>query len=220
MSAAQSPTLLHEYSTVYTHLQQGKRELIAYGVERVLLNRFVLDSADSTTAIDPEPVMATINPAKVTIGETNGERLQYCRAQLDELVGMQEEVNTLQKVAREKGISAGLLTIVGQASVQSPDDHGASVIRQLNQLLNDPDGDKAKTAGTTRPAVESDIATVSLAKDSAAAQEAANDANTLDFERMTTLQKITATMFEHKQALMVDVAVCLFASCLAIKLVS
>ena len=220
MLAAQSPTLLHEYSTIYTHLTHGKRELIGFGMERVLLNRFVLDSADSTNTIDPSPVLATVNPAKVTVGETKDERIQYCRAQLVELVGMQEEVNTLQKVAREKGISAGLLTIIGQASVQSPDDNGASVIRQLNQLLNAPGGDAANTPATTTPAKELDVMTVSVPDDTAAAQDAANDANTLDYERMTTLQKITATMLEHKRALMVDMAVCLFASCLAIKLVS
>ena len=217
MSAAQSPTILQEYSTVYTLLQQGKRELIAFGVERVLLNRFVLDSADSTTTIDPEPVLATINPAKVTIGETSDERIQYCRSQLSELVSMQEEVNTLQKVAREKGISAGLLTIVGQASVQSPDDNGASVIRQLNQLLNDPEESATKTPSGSR---DSDLSTVTVAQDASVPQEAANDANTLNYDRLTTLQKITVTLLEHKRALMVDMVVCLFASCLAIKLVS
>ena len=104
--------------------------------------------------------------------------------------------------------------------MQSPDDNGASVIRQLNQLLNAPGGDAANTPVTTTPAQELDVMTVSVADDATAAQDAANDANTLDYERMTTLQKITATMLEHKRALMVDMAVCLFASCLAIKLVS
>lgn len=215
MPAAQSPSLIHEYSTVYTRLQQGKRELIGFGADRVLINRYVLDSADSTNPSDPESVLGTINIDKVIEGDSAAERLQYCRQGLAALVGMQEEVNTLQKVAREKGISAGLLTIVGQASVHSPEDNGASVIYQLNELLNPADDN------TTPPKQNSNIeSATAIGSTDTAIEPAANDALSLDFERLTPLQKITTTMLEHKTALMIDVVVCFFASCLAISLVS
>lgn len=217
MPAAQSPTLIHQYSAVYTRLQEGKRELIGFGIDRVLLNRYVLDSADSTNQNEPDPVLATIDLEKVTEGGNNDEKKSYCRELVASLIGLQEEVNTLQKVAREKGVGAGLLAIVGQASVQSPKDHGASVIRQLDQLLNgietptDTAEDKKVPAGKTSVSDTVNVLT---------GDAAANDPATLDFERLSSLQKIVATLFEHKSAIIVDVVVCLFASCLAIKLVS
>lgn len=216
MPAAQSPTLIHEYSTVYTRLQQGKRELIGFGADRVLVNRYVLDSADSTNPCDPEPVLGSIAIDKVTEGDSAEERMLYCRHTLAGLVGMQEEVNTLQKVAREKGISAGLLTIVGQASVHSPEDNGASVIYQLNQLLNPSIDDTGPSNQSVTPAEN----TVAIGSADSAIDHAANDALSMDFERLTTLQKITTTVLEHKTALIIDVVVCFFASCLAISLVS
>lgn len=219
MPAAQSPSLIQEYSTVYTQLQQGKRELIGFGADRVLVNRYVLDAAESTNPSDPEPVLGSVSIDKVTEGDSTAERMQYCRQTLAGLVGMQEEVNTLQKVAREKGISAGLLTIVGQASVHSPEDNGASVISQLNQLLNPSDGDAEASTQAGTLAVSKDN-TVAISAADTTIDSAANDALSVDIEHLTTLQKISTTLIEHKTALIVDVVVCFFASCLAISLVS
>lgn len=217
MPAAQSPTLIHQYSSVYTRLQAGKRELIGFGIDRVMVNRYILDSADSTSQTDPEPVLATIDLEKVTEGDNYEQKKNYCQQLLASLIGMQEEVNTLQKVAREKGVGAGLLAIVGQASVQSPKDYGASVIRQLDQLLNGIEGSTDKTDVTKIPSGETLVSdTVDVLNEDAAA----NDPATLDFERLSVLQKIKATFFEHKSAIMMDVLVCFLASCLAIKLVS
>lgn len=225
MPAAQSPSLIHEYSTVFTRLQQGKRELIEFGADRVLVNRYIVDAAESTNPTDPEPVLDTVSIDKVTQGDSAAERMHYCRQALAELVELQEEVNTLQKVAREKGISAGLLTIVGQASVQSPEDNGASVIHQLNQLLNEtekdtPEASTLNTVDSSKITEKSIVISDSESLVENATEHAANDSQTLDFERLTTLQKIIVTMREHKSALIVDVVVCFFASCLAINLVS
>lgn len=209
MAAAQSPSLIHQYSSVYTRLQEGKRELIGFGMDRVLLNRFITDSAETTSQANPEPVLATVNPDSVSEGQTSEEKIAYCRQQLNVLIGMQEEVNTLQKVARESGIGAGLLTIVGQASVQSPNDNGASVIQQLNVLLNGSDG----SAGTQTQVMNT-------VEESATIDTAANNPAAIDFDRLSALQKLVATVLEHKSAIGVDVLVCFIASCLAIKLVS
>jgi len=69
-------------------------------------------------------------------GDTEEQRAAYCDNALKQLIALQEEVAMLQKSARESGISGGLLTIVGQAASQSPDDNGASVLRQLGELVD------------------------------------------------------------------------------------
>ncbi len=217
MPAAQSSSLIQDYSVVYTQLQRGKRELIEFGADRVLVNRYVIDAAESTNPVDPEPVLDTVSLEKVLEGDTAAERRQYCKHVLGELVGMQEEVNTLQKVAREKGISAGILTIVGQASVHSPEDNGASVIYQLNELMNPSEGEVAKESVTSTASTQKEITTDGVHSDLLAA---ANDAQSTDLKRLTPFQKIIATMAEHKTALITDMVVCFFASCFAISLVS
>jgi len=113
-----------------------------------LLNRYIVDAAANTGELDPASVLQMIDVNKVTHGDSYDERTAYCETALKKLVSLQEEVSVLQKSAREKGISGGLLTIIGQAASQSPEDNGASVLRQLTDLVqvdesgNDASGNK------------------------------------------------------------------------------
>lgn len=207
MPAARSPSLIHDYSTLVTSLHDGKRALIDCGVDRVQLNRYVVDAAATTGQLDSSPILDSIDPAKVSQGDDLPAKREYCRQTLAQLVEIQEEITTLQKVARENGISTGLLNIVGQAANQSPDDHGASVIRQLHHLLNDDD-----SADTSLPSSSTSVNSV---PDSFAA----NDSIDNQFERLSSLQKITALLREHWKPLLLDGVVCLLMSCVAINLV-
>jgi len=116
------------------------------------------------------------------------------------------KITTLQKVARENGISSGLLNVVGHAARQSPDDHGASVIRQLHLLMHDEADDSAASIQSVSAKPVTD-------------EFAANDAASSDFERLTSLQKIGALTQENWRPLLVDGAICLVLSFLAINLV-
>lgn len=187
-------------------------------MDRVLLNRYVIDAATSTEKPDPKPVLATIALEKVPEGETAEDKIRFCDERLALLVEMQTEVNTVQKVAREKGIGAGLLNIVGHASIQSPEDNGASVIQQLNLLMNDSDGAGASSNKESRQQLASTDAVAETV--SATEQAAANDTDSVELEQLTTMQKIITTINEHRAAMLVDVLVCFFASCFAISLVS
>ncbi len=206
MPSAQSQSLIHEYSSVYTNLQAGKRDLIGTGIDRLLLNRYIIDAAADTGEVDNSAVLASVSLDKVSAGDSASDKQQYCRGELIRLVSLQEELNTMQRVAREKGISSSLLTIVGQAAIQSPDDHGASVIRQLNHLLNDDDS----------PPVQP----VSQPESKLTVDAAANDAAGSDAQRMTAVQQLTVSVIEHWRPLLVDGMFCLLASFFAIKLVS
>ncbi len=212
MSAAQSQSLIHDYSMVFTTLQVGKRALIELGADRVLMNRFIVDAADSTGSMDDSDVLATINLEKVPVEGSEQERRLYCQSELARLVELQEEINTLQLVAREKGISAGVLTIIGQAANQSPDDYGASVIKQLNHLLNDGDESGAVT--------DSAVASMTPASPVTTQEHAANDAATRDFHRLSSLQQLGVAMRTHWRPLLVDATVCILASFFAINLVT
>ncbi|OED35515.1 hypothetical protein AB833_30330 [Chromatiales bacterium (ex Bugula neritina AB1)] len=209
MPPKQSQSIIHEYSSAYTNLQAGKRALIDVGIDRVLMNRYIIDAASDTGACDDQSVVATVSLEKVEAGDRSEDKVQYCRDELARLVALQEEVNTLQRVARENGINAALLTIVGQAANQSPQDHGASVIRQLNLLLNDDDSSAAaaeKTHANPAPA--------------ASTEDAANDEASSDIEPLTTPQQVTRALKEHWRPVLTDALFCLLASFFAIKLVS
>ena len=175
MAAPQSSTLIQEYSEAFTSLQAGKTELVQWGAGAVQLNRFVVDAANSTGAVDPDAVIHSIDYSRVTHDGNAEEQLGYCRAAVKRLIALQEEVTVLKKSAGEFGISAGLLTIIGQAANQSPDDNGASVLRQLSDLVNDDvstDKDKdVATEAAINPTVKSDP----VATDTLRNEESTND---------------------------------------------
>lgn len=204
MAEAQSLPLISQYSDVFTRLHEGRLECVSYGMNRVVLNRFILDAAESTATPDDNELISMVDPDKVDgDGSVEQKRLR-CSEKLMELVALQEEVNTLQKAAREKGLSGGLLTIVGQASIQSPDDHGASVIHQLSALMGGTE--KANRSGPGND-VDSIIA-------------AANDDQEPLAESDSRLNQMTALLCDNWQPLSVDIMVCLVASVFAISLVS
>ena len=235
MPSPQNSSLISEYSSAFTSLQAGKRQLIQWGAEAVLLNRYIVDAAGSTGESDPTPVLQSINLAKVSEGDSEQQRVSYCQNALKQLVSLQEEVVVLQKSARESGISAGLLTIVGQAASQSPDDNGASVLRQLGELVDAEQGtdgddeaasdieqDNTQSAsGQTSQSSEIQLAKPEDLSDKIELDGAvANDIDTLDFERLTPLQQLGVTIREHWRPLLMDASVCVVATGIAISLVN
>lgn len=207
MAAAQCPSLIQDYTTLVTSLQNGKVSLIDCGIDRVQLNRYIVDSAATTGQVDNAQLLDTIDLNKVDVDGSHQDKRTYCEETLADLVSLQEEITTLQKVARENGISGGLLSVVGQAARQSPDDHGASVIRQLHLLMNE-------EAEGSVPAAQQAADT-----DSIPDTFAANDAASIDFERLSALQKLAAMIRENWRPLAIDGVICLLMSCLAINLV-
>ena len=207
MAAAQCPSLIQDYTTLVTSLQNGKVSLIDCGIDRVQLNRYIVDSAATTGQVDDAALLDTIDLQKVEHEGSNQEKRKHCADTLADLVRLQEEITTLQKVARENGISGGLLNVVGQAARQSPDDHGASVIRQLHLLLNE------EAEGSVPPSQQATDA------ETIPDTFAANDASGRDFERLSGLQKVAVVLRENWKPLAVDGAVVLLMSCLAINLV-
>lgn len=205
MPASESPSIIDEYTQTFTSLQAGKRELIQWGADTVALNRFIVDAAEATDELSLTPVLQTVDLAKVAHGDSDEERVEYCDKALRKLITLQEEVVVLQKTAREKGISGGLLTIIGQAANQSPGDNGASVLRQLSQLVQGQD------VVEKSPQPSADISLDDTA---------ANDIDRLDHQRMTGLQQVTHTMREHWKPFAVDAAVCALASGIAISLIN
>jgi len=228
MPSPQNSSLINEYSTAYTSLQSGKRQLIQWGADAVLLNRYIVDAAGSTGKSDPAPVLQSINLTKVTEGESEQHCVTYCENALKQLVALQEEVVVLQKTARESGISAGLLTIVGQAASQSPDDNGASVLRQLGELVDAEQNGTNDEITVSEPAKEQ-ASTVQLAETATPEDlsekieldgAVANDFDTLDYERLTPLQQLGVTIREHWRPLLMDAGVCVVATGIAISLVN
>jgi len=133
----------------------------------------------------------------------------------------------LQKSAKESGIGAGLLTIVGQAATQSPNDNGASVLRQLGELVGEDqssDVENKPAVNATSSMLATDVAVTPVPEDISDNIDlqgaVANDIDTFDFERLTPLQQLTATMREHWRPLMIDASVCVVATCIAITLVN
>ena len=214
MAEAQSLPLLSQYSDAFTRLHEGKKHCMDYGMERVALNRYIVDAATSTSQHDPSALLSMVDVELVDEGDSPAEKQQHCRDYLARLVALQEEVNTLQKVAREKGIAGGLLNIVGQASIQSPDDRGASVIHQLSALMDD--GKKTPSA-----AIVDGVAVVEKSAAAPASQSAANDILLPDEppqpEGITALLRVAQ---QDWKSLTVDVLFCLAASFVAINLVS
>jgi len=206
MAAAQCPSLIQDYTTLVTSLQNGKVFLIDSGVDRVQLNRYIVDAATTTGQIDHEFLLDTIDLEKVDYAGGARDKRKYCEEMLLDLVRLQEEMTTLQKVARENGISGGLLNVVGQAARQSPDDHGASVIRQLYLLLNDEADSRA-------------VSTTATNAESVPDAFAANDAASNEFERLSPLHKLVVSIQQNWRPLLVDGVICLLMSCLAINLV-
>ncbi len=207
MAAAQCPSLIQDYTTLVTSLQNGKVSLIDCGIDRVMLNRYIVDAATTTDHLDHDFLLDTINLDKVEYGGNNEDKRKHCGETLAELVKLQEEITTLQKVARENGISGGLLTVVGQAARQSPDDHGASVIRQLHLLMNDDAADSSV------------VPSQATSTESVPDTFAANDAASGEFERLSSLQQLVVLMRENWKPLAIDSAICLVMTCLAINLV-
>ncbi len=225
MASPQSSSLIQDYSQAFITLQAGKREMIQWGAEPVILNRYVVDAAGSTSECDPQSVLQGIDPSKVPQGESERECLDHCKQALKRLVSLQEEVVVLQKTARESGISAGLLTIIGQAATQSPGDNGASVLKQLSELVTDDDPETNLPSNSTAETVVSDrVADRPLidgeASDIVLEEVAANDIDRLDFQRLTGLQKITSVMREQWQSILVDASACMVAACIAISLIN
>lgn len=213
MSEAHSMPLLSQYSDVFTRLHEGKLMCIRYGMERVALNRFILDSANSTTAVDSSALLSMVDPDLVSDEGSVEDRLAQCRDELSHLVSLQEEVNTLQKVAKEKGITGNYLNIVGQASIQSPEDHGASVIHQLSALM-----------GGGQPAADDAAVTTAAGKaDFTKKNDAANDEQEIagvDAEQSGMWNRFRELIGDQWPSLGVDVMVCFIASIFAIRLVS
>lgn len=209
MAQAQSLPLLSQYSDVFTRLHEGRLQCVHCGMNRVLLNRYIVDSAESTTPLDPAELLSMVDPEKVEGDGAADEKLLQCKDQLRELISLQEEVNTLQKVAREKGITGGFLNIVGQASIQSPADHGASVIHQLSALMGGSES--------------ADNSSVPVEPGTTGQSEAANDEGkeTLCVEEDVGLMiRLREMVLSNWQMIGVDVLVCFFASLFAIGLVS
>ncbi len=212
MAQAQSLPLLSQYSDVFTRLHAGRHACAHYGMNRVVLNRFIVDSAESTTPQDPNELISMVDPDKIEGDGTPEQKLEQCKTELLELVALQEEVNTLQKVAREKGIAGGLLNIVGQASIQSPADHGASVIHQLSVLM-----------GGTVKSEPGEQATPASIEESEVVDAANDDMDKLALPAESLPGKLNAMVVllnDNWQMIAVDVAVCFAASIFAIGLVS
>ena len=236
MASPQSSSLIQEYSQAFTSLQTGKRQLIQWGADVVHLNRYIVDAAGSTGSTDTDSVIQTIDISRVSHGESADERIDYCRSAIKSLVTLQEEIVVLQKTARESGVSAGMLTIIGQAANQSVDGNGASVLKQLSELLEDEtsDGDTEKTPVSESQAGKGEednnlagknvaiepVKKNQLTDDIPLNEEAANDIETHDYERLTTLQKLALHVTEQWQPLLIDVCVCAVASGVAIRLVN
>jgi len=66
MPSPQNSSLINEYSSVFTSLQAGKKQLIQWGAQSVVLNRYIVDAAGSTAACDPGVVIQTIDLTKVS----------------------------------------------------------------------------------------------------------------------------------------------------------
>ena len=98
MAAARCPSLIQEYTALVTSLQNGKTSLIDCGIDRVLLNRYIVDAASTTGSLDYESLLDTIDLGKVEHGSDNSEKLSHCASTLVDLVKLQEEITTLQKV--------------------------------------------------------------------------------------------------------------------------
>ena len=207
MASSESPNLIEEYSQTFTSLQAGKKELIQWGADALVLNRFIVDAAGETGESDAKSVLQTIDISQVPHGDSEAARTEYCNTALKKLISLQEEVSVLQKSAREKGISGGLLAIIGQAANQSPDDNGASVLRQLSHLVSN---DSESTAETSKETVTDD----------SPGETAADDIERHDSEPTTRLQRAGQTVREHWKALVVDVSVCTIAACIAIGLIN
>lgn len=234
MASSESPSIIEEYSQTFTSLQAGKKELIQWGAEAVALNRFIIDSADETGETDTQSVLQAIDISQVPHGDNEKERYEYCDNALKKLISLQEEVSVLQKSAREKGISGGLLTIIGQAANQSPGDNGASVLRQLSELVGgDPDNTtqsgavQATTEQSSPNQSRTDQSRTDLknkkTEDAAAislAENAANDIDRFDLERMTGMQLAAHTLREHWKPLVIDASVCAVAASIAISLIN
>jgi hypothetical protein len=214
MAEAQSLPLLSQYSDAFTQLHDGKKRCMDYGMDRVALNRYVVDAATSTSQQDPSALLSMVDPDLVEEGVSPAEKQQHCKDYLSRLVALQEEVNTLQKVAREKGIAGGLLNIVGQASIQSPDDHGASVIHQLSALMDD--------NGKTKPtaAIVDGVSVVETSAAEPGSQPAANDVLPQDDNQPAGIAAWLRMAKQDWKSLSVDVLFCLAASFFAISLVS
>jgi predicted secreted protein len=216
MAKASSLPLLSQYSDVFTRLHEGKHACMGYGMNRVALNRYIVDNADSTSSSDPANLLSMVDPERIEGDGSLEQKHNHCREQLLELVALQEEINTLQKVAREKGINGGVLNIVGQASIQSPSDHGASVIHQLSALMGGV-GDSPSAANSTAEVGAPVTAEPPMVDDAANdEQEPAAD----DDEPVSQLNQLVQLMREHWRTISFDVVVCFFASLFAIGLVS
>ncbi len=218
MASAQKSSLIDDYSRTFTTLQSGKKELIQWGVDPVILNRYIIDAAGSTNENDPQPVLRSIDLNKVVAGDSELECMEHCEAALKRLISLQEEITVLQKSARESGISAGLLTIIGQAANQSPGDNGASVLKQLSDLVA-PDSEAA-TESALAPVSDSSNTIESQASEIAVDDVAANDFDLLEDARLTGLQKLSKMVREHWKSLLVDASASAVAACLAISLIS
>lgn len=220
MATAQTPTLISDYSQAYTSLQAGKRELIQCGADAMQLNRFVVDAADSTAEADPKSVLQAIDLNKVVHGDSQAEREQYCHTLLNKLIGLQEEVVLLQKSARESGISAGLLTIVGQAATQSPGDNGASVLRQLSDLVEETDeGSTDKTIAKQEVEDTSKVHHTAAPANVSPDEAAANDHETSELDDPAEPLGLLRVVREHWAALVIDASVCAIATGIAISLI-
>jgi len=213
--SAQNTSLIQEYSQAFTRLQAGKKELIQSGVDAVRLNRFIVDAADTSADIDPEPILASVDLERVLKEGNHDERHTYCRTTLDALVSLQKEVFVLQKSATEKGVSAGLLTIIGQAANQSPADNGASVLRQLSELVSDDSpGSTDQTSTVAKANAAANESIESAEPDQAGEEFAPSD------DRDSDQSGLTSVIAEQWQPILVDVLVCTIATCLAIGLVN
>jgi len=223
MASSESPSIIEEYSQTFTSLQAGKKELIQWGAEAVALNRFIVDAADETGDVDTQSVLQSIDISQVPHGDNEKERSEYCDNALKKLISLQEEVSVLQKSAREKGISGGLLTIIGQAANQSPGDNGASVLRQLSELVGGDPASTSKTAPDQNSVDQARVDQKSIKPEDAAIsleEDAANDIDRLDLERMTGIQLAAHTLRAHWKPLVIDASVCAVAAGIAISLIN
>ena len=221
MASSESPNIIEEYSQTFTSLQSGKKELIKWGADAVILNRFIVDSAGETGESDTQTVLQSIDISQVTHGDTEAARTEYCNAALKKLISLHEQVVVLQKSAREKGISGGLLTIIGQAANQSPDDNGASVLRQLSQLVSsDSDNTAEKPVEMTADAVPRTQPEVQpeVQIEKQIGEPVANDIEPQ--ETTSGLQRVFVIAREHWKPLVIDVSVCTVAAGIAISLIN
>lgn len=214
MAEANSLPLLSQYSDVFTRLHGGKLRCMHYGMDRVSLNRFILDSANSTAVVSSSELLTMVDLDLVEYQGSVEEKLAVCEGELSELVALQEEVNTLQRIAKEKGITGSYLNIVGQASIQSPEDHGASVIHQLSALMG---GSDLSVDTSNRATILRDTADPSQKID------AANDEpepGIVEQGKPGFMRRMHGLLVYQWQALGIDMMVCFLASLFAIRLVS